>query len=223
MADSPPPLPPKGTPPPLSDGSGQRHKGSGKGVIIAVLCVVFGGILLIGILASASMPVYKGIQERAVRTKAVNNVKQVVLGCRVYAFDYDGQYPTPADGEEWSSSQDAFNVLIPDYIDLESVFWMPSKLNKWPPTEDGVLEEGETVYGYTYGLDESSPSRAPLVFDGLMSEVGVMAEEHPYPRVMIMGYAGGQVVEESLTRGNGHMKEIFESVPPNQILLPLGY
>ncbi|NLT71905.1 MAG: prepilin-type N-terminal cleavage/methylation domain-containing protein, partial [Verrucomicrobiaceae bacterium] len=36
-------------------------------------------IAIIGILASAAMPAYNGIQERAKRTKDVNNIKQILL------------------------------------------------------------------------------------------------------------------------------------------------
>ncbi|MEO0414077.1 MAG: type II secretion system protein [Verrucomicrobiota bacterium] len=164
-------------------------------------------IVIIGILATASMPVYSGIQERAKRTKDVNNIKQVVLGCRTFAADWDGLYPSfdPEDDSgdsEFSSSYEAFNVLIPEYIDTEIVFWIqtkdPDRLR--PPKDDGELESEECTYAYVSGQTDTSYSRSPLVADGLMDGPGEYGEFHPWlaKKIAVVGYCGGQVVEEKL-------------------------
>lgn len=168
-------------------------------------------IAIIGILASAAMPAYNGIQERAKRTKDVNNIKQILLACRTFAADWEGLYPSfdpdeESDGGEesgFSTSTEAFNVLIPEYIDTEIVFWMqtkhPDKLR--PPKEDGELEDQENVYAYVMGQTDTSFSRSPLVADGLMDAPGEYGEHHPWlkSKRAIIGYCGGHVQEESLT------------------------
>ncbi|MBU6179979.1 MAG: type II secretion system GspH family protein [Verrucomicrobia bacterium] len=174
-------------------------------------------IAIIGILASSAMPAYNGIQERAKRTKDVNNVKQILLGCRAFAADWEGVYPSfdpdqqNAGGggggggqtSQFANSTDAFNVLIPDYIDTEIVFWIqtkhPNKLQ--PPREDGQLEPQENVYAYATGQSDTSFSRSPLVADGLMDGPGEYGQYHPWlkSKKAVVGYCGGHVSEESLT------------------------
>lgn len=175
-------------------------------------------IAIIGILASSAMPAYNGIQERAKRTKDVNNIKQILLGCRAFAADWEGVYPSfdpnkqnggggggggGAQSSQFANSTDAFNVLIPDYIDTEIVFWIatksPQKLQ--PPREDGTLEPQENVYAYATGQTDTSFSRSPLVADGLMDGPGEYGQYHPWlkSKKAVVGYCGGHVAEESLT------------------------
>jgi prepilin-type N-terminal cleavage/methylation domain-containing protein len=173
-------------------------------------------IAIIGILASSAMPAYNGIQERAKRTKDVNNVKQILLGCRAFAADWEGLYPSfdpdaaqggggggGAEASTFSTSTQAFNVLIPDYIDTEIIFWMqtkhPDKLR--PPREDGNLEGNENVYCYVSGQTDTSFSRSPLVADGLMDGPGAYGEHHPWlkSKKAVVGFCGGHVSEETLT------------------------
>ena len=169
-------------------------------------------IAIIGILASSAMPAYNGIQERAKRIKDVSNVKQILFSCRTFAADWEGLYPSfdpdaakEGGGEEaaFATSTEAFNVLIPDYIDSESLFWQqtkhPDKLK--PPREDGELEASENVYCYVVGQTDTSFSRSPLVADGIMDGPGEYGEHHPWlkSKKAVIGYCGGNVVEESLT------------------------
>lgn len=215
-------------------------------------------IAIIGILASSAMPAYNGIQERAKRTKDVNNIKQILLACRAFAADWEGLFPSfdpdadnsggGGEDSEFASSTDAFNVLIPDYIDTEIVFWIqtkhPEKLQ--PPREDGELEAEENVYCYVSGQTDTSFSRSPLVADGLMDGPGEFSEYHPWlkSKKAVVGYCGGHVTEETLTsaaagatiRSKDRLVEnIFEerevsddgessggwlSVPTDNVLLP---
>jgi len=169
-------------------------------------------IAIIGILASSAMPAYNGIQERAKRTKDINNIKQILLGCRSFSADWDGLFPsfdpdadTSGGGEEsgFSTSTEAFNALIPDYIDTEIIFWMATKDpdRVRPPREDGTLENTENVYAYCSGQSDTSFSRSPLVADGLMEGPGAYGEYHPWLRSKkaVVGYCGGHVAEEPLT------------------------
>lgn len=172
-------------------------------------------IAIIGILASSAMPAYNGIQERAKRTKDVNNIKQILLACRAFAADWEGIYPSfdpdkqtsgsggGGEDSEFTTSTDAFNVLIPDYIDTEVVFWIASKHPEklQPPREDGELESKENVYCYVTGQTDTSFSRSPLVADGLMDGPGEYSEYHPWlkSKKAVVGFCGGHVTEETLT------------------------
>ena len=186
-----------------------NRKKRGAFTLIELLVV----IAIIGILASSAMPAYNGIQERAKRTKDVNNVKQILLGCRAFAADWEGLFPSfdpdeaSAGGDDsdnsLKTSTEAFNVLIPDYIDTEIVFWIqtkdPDKIQ--PPREDGELESQENVYAYVTGQTDTSFSRSPLVADGLMDDPGAYNEFHPWlkSKKAVVGYCGGHVIEEALT------------------------
>jgi|APTNR8051073442_1049403.scaffolds.fasta_scaffold37668_2 prepilin-type N-terminal cleavage/methylation domain-containing protein len=189
-----------------------NRKTRGAFTLIELLVV----IAIIGILASSAMPAYNGIQERAKRTKDVNNIKQILLGCRAFAADWEGLFPSfdpdaessgsgggGEDDSEFSNSTDAFNALIPDYIDTEIVFWLqtkhPDKIQ--PPKEDGKLESQENVYAYVSGQTDTSFSRSPLVADGLMDGPGEYGEYHPWlkSKKAVVGFCGGHVTEETLT------------------------
>jgi hypothetical protein len=56
---------------------------------------------------------YNGPSAPAKRTKAINHVKQLLLGCRAYAADHEGAYPS------------SLETLYPDYIDLKDFFHVP--------------------------------------------------------------------------------------------------
>ena len=104
------------------------RKVSNQGFTLIELLVV---ITIIAILASISVPVYNSITERAKITKVMSNVKQINLACRTFAIDNEGVYPTggAADvgagdsggGGEASTSTEAFDELVPDYVNVESL------------------------------------------------------------------------------------------------------
>ncbi len=77
------------------DRSGGALKGRGIGIagIVTGSVGIFSGFVAVGILASAAMPAYNGVQRRANEAKEMNAIKQVMLACRVYAADHEGRFP----------------------------------------------------------------------------------------------------------------------------------
>lgn len=163
-------------------------------------------ITIIAILASMAMPAYNKITERAKITKDVNNIKQILLACRTFSADNDGIFPAydpeEPDSEKFGTSTEAWNALVPDYVDTESIFWIqtqnPDKLR--PPAEDDDIEQEENTYTYVVGQTDTTFSRSPLVADE-QDGAGTYGEYHPWleSKKAVIGYCGGQVVEERLT------------------------
>ncbi|MGB8168613.1 MAG: prepilin-type N-terminal cleavage/methylation domain-containing protein, partial [Chthoniobacteraceae bacterium] len=50
-------------------------------------------ISIIAILAGIALPVFGEVQIRGAQTKALSNAKQVGLACKLFAQDYDGNFP----------------------------------------------------------------------------------------------------------------------------------
>jgi prepilin-type N-terminal cleavage/methylation domain-containing protein len=208
-----------------------KVKRKNQGFTLIELLVV---ITIIAVLASMAMPAYNKVQERAKIIKDTNNIKQIILACRTFASDNDGVFPSydpekAGGGEDskFSTATEAFNVLVPDYVDTELIFWIqtknPDKLRA--PKEDGELEQNEVSYAYVVGQTDSSFSRSPLVADGEMDGPGTYGEYHPWlsSKKAVIGYCGGHVVEEKLTSNepgatvktkDGLIENIFEKREP---------
>ncbi len=208
-----------------------KVKRKNQGFTLIELLVV---ITIIAVLASMAMPAYNKVQERAKIIKDTNNIKQIILACRTFASDWDGVFPSfdpdqTGGGEDskFSTSTEAFNVLVPDYVDTELIFWIqtknPNKLRA--PTEDGELTSDEVSYAYVVGQTDSSFSRSPLVADGEMDGPGTYGEYHPWlsSKKAVIGYCGGHVVEERLTSSepgatvqtrDGLIQDIFQKREP---------
>lgn len=129
-------------------------------------------ISIIAILAAVSVPVYQSVMLSGKQTAALNNARQIGLGVRMYANDNDGTMPGAQmeDGKVASTSNDAFRVLVPTYIDSEQVFTVPSskvggKADEDISTKAKILERNENHWAYVAGLSTSSKSTWPLIVD----------------------------------------------------------
>lgn len=129
-------------------------------------------ITIIGILASFAVPVYARIIMNGRQASAMNNARQIGLALRLYANDYDGNYPTKKNsyGEEIKTSNDVFRSLVPAYVDNEKVFAVPS--SKTGPAADNdmsdaahIVAPGENHWAYIGGLSSTSNSNWPLIAD----------------------------------------------------------
>jgi hypothetical protein len=129
------------------------------------------------------------------KTAALSNVKKIVLACKLYASDNNGEYPTYAlDPKSLNpsvaagripaklGSNGAFAELFPDYLTNETIFCQqgsaftpiladnvidfPAKVT---PVE--TLKAGENTFAYCLGLTDKSDAHFPLVTDGF-ADVG---------------------------------------------------
>jgi prepilin-type N-terminal cleavage/methylation domain-containing protein len=130
-------------------------------------------ISIIAILAGIALPVFGEVQIRGAQTKALSNAKQVGLACKLFAQDYDGNFPlwtTPATRTGVPSDANAaLQVLIPDYIPDKGVFSIPKSAYCRRTGAAGVatqLNAGDNEWAYVIGLSDTSNSRFPLLADG---------------------------------------------------------
>ena len=129
-------------------------------------------ITIIGILASFAVPVYQRIIMNGKQANALNNARQIGLGLRLYANDYDGNYPAKKNsyGEDIKTSNDVFRSLVPTYVDNEKIFAVGG--SKAGPSADGdmsdaahIVAPGENHWAYIDGLNSTSNSNWPLIAD----------------------------------------------------------
>lgn len=134
-------------------------------------------ISIIAILAGIALPVFGEVQVRGAQTKALSNAKQVGTACKLFAMDYNGNFPYWLDPvERRGEPQDANRVLqtlIPDYLPDKGVFSIPKSAycKKRAATGSGELAQtrldaGDNEWAYVAGLSDTSNSRFPLLADG---------------------------------------------------------
>jgi prepilin-type N-terminal cleavage/methylation domain-containing protein len=135
-------------------------------------------ISIIAILAGIALPVFGEVQVRGAQTKALSNAKQVGLACKLFAQDYDGNFPlwtTPATKTGTpNTSNDALQVLVPDYIPDKGVFAIPKSaycknVGKGGSATATTLDAGQNEWAYVIGLSDTSNARFPLLADGFAS------------------------------------------------------
>lgn len=147
-------------------------------------------ISIIAILAGIALPVFGEVQVRGAQTKALSNAKQVGTACKLFAMDYQGNFPLYSDAVnktgEPADSNSVLQTLIPDYLPDKNVFTIPkSAYTRVAPGASGsssseeasgniVLKGGENEWAYVIGLNDLSNSTYPLLADGFVpgSETG---------------------------------------------------
>jgi hypothetical protein len=151
-----PPLPAQGTmPAPFA-----AKKSSGVGIAIVVIGVIFFGVFLLAILAALAMPVFSTVREKGNTVKQINDAKQLVLGCKIYASGHNGSYPKTLD------------ELVPaGALDQETLLKLTSSKNPSWRGEDGFDYFGATV-------KESDDARKVLLRSKSSSRTGQRVEAY---------------------------------------------
>src|SRR5215470_13910793 len=67
-----------------------KREGTGGFTLIELLVV----IAIIAILAAMLLPVLSNAKEKGKRTQCINNLRQMYIGCTIYATDNDDWFPT---------------------------------------------------------------------------------------------------------------------------------
>jgi hypothetical protein len=150
----------------------------GRGLAIAGL--VIGYMLLaingVAILASLAVPTYNRITSQANQMKAAANCRQIQGLLLSYAADNNGLYPdsvtNPVTGQVPGTSNEAFRALFQEGLTQEEkIFGAPaSRYNPdnnigTAPVFAQALTPGENHWAMTQGLQNSSSSQTPLVFE----------------------------------------------------------
>ena len=149
--------------------------------ILVVVAVI---VILVGI----AIPAFTTTCVKGRQTQSLSNVKQILLACKLYASDHNGDYPTnqldpkslqpsKALGPITSDSNTAFAQLFPDYLTNETIFMEPGSAFT-PTTPDNLIDNplvsppvetlkaGENTFAYCIGLTDKSNELFPMVTDG---------------------------------------------------------
>ena len=114
-------------------------------------CAALTGSLFIfaPILASAAVPTFNSVQDKANQSNTAGNARQIITALRIYAGDNNGSYPDDkSGGEEPADSNDAFKKLIKGgVLDDERVFG--AKASKYIP-DNNIGEAPEYSEALTF-------------------------------------------------------------------------
>jgi len=147
----------------------KRRNRSGGFSLLELMTVVS----IMAVLATISFPGIKIALMNAQMTRSLADIRSIGLGLRSWATDNEGVFPAGETflGEEIASSNDAFRLLVPDYVDSEKIFSVSrsargSKADNRIESAAEILEPGENHFAYVAGLFDTSRSNWPLVADG---------------------------------------------------------
>ncbi len=98
-----------------------------KGKTMAIVAILLGAL---GLFATIQPQGCGGLTERGKMMDDISNVKNLITGCRLYADDFDGEFPEKL----WD--------LYPEYLDLEKIFKVYNYETK--KSEDYIYIAGRT-------------------------------------------------------------------------------
>ena len=195
-----------------------KIKRNGGFTLIELLVV----ITIIAILASFAVPVFTKVIANAQQSKQINNCKQILTGCALFAADKGGGvYPSGLLDEEGNFDSEAsvttdaelaFNDLFKaGIIDLEALFYNNKNTVKCglvPPDEDGELEAAENCWDIVTGMN-NTVGNLPLIAeasdgDGATWTLG--GGGHPWIGSVVVGMADGSSTKKESLSSAGEAK-----------------
>lgn len=196
-------------------------------------------ISIISILAGIAVPVFKSALVRAALMKDLSNGRQISLGLKLYAADYDGAFPLndPAvSGTNLAgSSNAAFRNICPRYVPQEKMFyvarsaWTPHAPDENTSTPATTLVAGENNYAYVLGLNDTSNASYPLIADGFSSSAQNVDTYATNPqskggvwegRSAVVVRVDGSATVENVDINTHHILGITPDGPSQDIFLP---
>lgn len=178
-------LPP---PPPGPPAAAAPRKGLSTGAIVAIVVGVGCLVLLlptIAILAAILFPVFGEAREKAREATCMSNVKQVMMGQQMYAYDWDEILPPAAD---WPQ------VCYP-YVRNAEVYLCPSDARPDKQRSED-LETSYTMSATVGNLrlpDVAKPMSLGVLFEGTEVAGGREVAEFRHRGGLNVGYADGHV------------------------------
>ncbi len=137
-------------------------------------------ITIIAILAAFAVPAFSGFLAKGRMTDQMSNGRQIFIGLRSYCSDasHGGKFPTYVDPDDantlMTSSNEAFEALMPRYIDNKRVFF--NKNSNWCKPQPSTSETqykvlaGENDWVYVRGLTDSASSNWPILANAFSPE-----------------------------------------------------
>lgn len=130
-------------------------------------------IAIIAILAGLLMPALAKARDKARQINCMNNIKQIVLSCKMYAQDWDDMYPIGCKLSEITTTD---GVLGKNYggfdalrrsgdIKESKIFICPGSGATVAPV-DTTISKNNVGYMYFVNLSESDSPSSGLVVDG---------------------------------------------------------
>ena len=151
------------------------HSSARSGFTLIELLVV---ITIIVLLAGMTLAVGPQVLEKADRTKAVSDGRQIGTAIKLFAADFNGDFPMYTDpiqksGDPQSSNEILATIITQSYLKDEKSFNIPKSAYCRPGPDNDmtpghVLEAGECGWAYVRGLNETSDSRLPLLVNGFV-------------------------------------------------------
>ncbi len=130
-----------------------------RGFTLIELLVV---IAIIAILAAILFPVFARAREKARQTSCLSNVKQIGLGIKMYAGDYDEKFYVHCPQDSGRNGSNCQLIGIMPYVKNDQIYACPSfgRTNRMGGRlhDDGVttLPSVPRSYGFNMGLDWKS-------------------------------------------------------------------
>jgi prepilin-type N-terminal cleavage/methylation domain-containing protein/prepilin-type processing-associated H-X9-DG protein len=123
-------------------------------------------IAIIAILAAILFPVFNNARKKALQTSCTSNLQQLGTAMRMYAQDYDDQFPY-ALYDDLANRRSAWgDVIYQGYVNNDKIYDCPASMLKMGRyTGVGYAQgrfireyEGEPGIGYSYGLNAMQPN-----------------------------------------------------------------